>query len=538
MHETLSSMLETVAAATPAAPALIGPQRSVSYAELADESRRLANSLARLGIAHGDRVAIWLPNVPAWLTTFFACARLGAIAVALNTRLKSGEIADLLQRSRAKALVFWPGFKQIDFCAILAEIDPAALARVEHCIAYRDDDGAPPPRLPGRTLLDLAELAHGEPLALDRARPDDGCVMFTTSGTTKAPKFVLHRHAALLRHAGDIADGFELRGPDTVVYLALPFCAAGGFSQVVPTLSLGRPLVTMPAFDPARAAEAIRRHRATHTFLVGSMVASLLEAAPEPRPFPSLRRCAFAAFTPSELSIVATAEARGVPLVGIYGSSELQALYALQPFTLAPAARTEAGGRPLAATASVRVRDPDSGRLLPPGVSGELEFHGPSRMLGYDGNPEATAAAFTEDGYFRSGDLGFITDDGRFVYQNRIGDVLRLAGFLVSPVEIESYLKEHPAVADAQVVGVEIDGAPRAVAFVIRAAPGDEPAPDESGLIAYCRRRMANYKVPARIIAVETFPTTPSGNGDKIQKNRLREMALEVIERGADDVKS
>ncbi len=526
MSGTLSALLDKVAARQPAAPALIDRERPVSYGQLANESRRLATGLEQLGIGRGDRVALWLPNVPAWVAAFFACARLGAIAVAVNTRFKSGEIADIVGRSGAKALIFWPGFKQIDFSGILEEVDPTALERVETYIVYREDDHPLPGNLLGKPVHDYRKIADCPPLEEDRATADSGCVIFTTSGTTKAPKFVLHRHAAILQHGRDIALGLGLNTPDTVVFLAMPFCAAGGFSQVIPTLSVGRPLVTTPAFDAAQSAQLIQRYRATHTFVVGDMLANLLKAAPGQRPFPSLRTCAFAVFSPSEAAIVTKAEAKGIPLLGIYGSSEMQALFALQPLSLPVRERTRGGGNPLSPEAAVRVRDPDSGQLLSPGVSGELEILGPSRMVEYYGNPQATAEAFTEDGYFRSGDFGFLAEDGRFIYQNRMGDVLRLAGFLVSPVEIEGYLKENTAVADAQVVGVEINGAPRAAAFVIPAA---ETAFDEAGLIAFCRQRMANYKVPARIFPIDAFPVTPSANGNKIQKTTLRQMVQERI---------
>jgi len=140
MPSTLSALLDRLAARQPAAPAFIDRERPVSYGQLANESRRLATGLEQLGIGRGDRVALWLPNVPAWVAAFFACARLGAIAVAVNTRFKSGEIADIVGRSGAKVLIFWPGFKQIDFSGILEEVDPTALERVETYIVYREDD--------------------------------------------------------------------------------------------------------------------------------------------------------------------------------------------------------------------------------------------------------------------------------------------------------------------------------------------------------------------------------------------------------------
>ncbi len=528
MSYTLSAFLDATAACQPTAPAFIDRERPVSFGQLSDESRRLATGLEKLGVEPGDRVALWLPNIPAWVASLFACARLGAIAVAVNTRFKSGEIADIVGRSGAKALIFWPGFKQIDFSGILEAADPAALERVENYIVYREDERPLPHRLRGRPVYNYQKIIDGLPLQQDRATADSGCVIFTTSGTTKAPKFVLHHHAAILQHARDVAAGFGFSAPDTVVLPSVPFCGVTGFCQAMAALSAGRLLVTTPAFDAAESAALIRRCRVTHTVALGDMAAALLAAAPGEHPFPSLKMCGFAVFSPTQAAVAAEAGAKGMPLLGLYGSSEVQALFARQPFSLPVQERIQGGGNPFSSEASVRVRDPDSGQLLPPKVSGELELRGPSRMLEYYGNPEATAEALTADGFFRSGDLGFLTEDGRFIYQNRMGDVLRLAGFLVSPVEIEGFLKEHPAVADAQVVGVEINGAPRATAFVIPVAGA---AFDEAALIAFCRQRMANYKVPGRIFPIDDFPVTPSANGNKIQKTKLRQMAQEKIVR-------
>ena len=526
MPDTLSAMLESRATRHPTAFALIDRERPVSFAQLLEESRRLATGLQKLEVEPGDRVALWLPNIPAWIASLFACARLGAIAVAVNTRFKSGEIADIVGRSGAKVLIFWPGFKEIDFAGILGAVDAAALGRITAYIAYQEDDRPLPGYLRGKPVYEYRNMAGHAPLGEDRATPGSGCVIFTTSGTTKAPKFVLHCHAAILRHAHDVATGFGLLASDTVVLPAAPFCGVGGFCQAMATLSAGRPLVTTPAFDAAESASLIQRHRVTHMMALGDMTANLLAAVPGEHPFPSLKVCGFAVFSPTQLAAAPAAQARGLPLLGIYGSSEVQALFSRQPLSLELNDRIQGGGLPFSSEASVRVRDPDGGGLLPPGASGELEIRGPSQMVEYYGNPQATAEALTADGYFRSGDLGFLTEDGRFIYQNRMGDVLRLAGFLVSPVEIEGFLKEHPTVADAQVVGVEINGAPRAAAFVIPAAGA---AFDEAALIAFCRRRMANYKVPGRIFPIDDFPVTPSANGNKIQKTKLRQMAEERV---------
>src|SRR5205814_4889922 len=179
---------------------------------------------------------------------------------------------------------------------------------------------------------------------------------------------------------------------------------------------------------------------------------------------------------------------RRIPLVGLYGSSEAQALFAVQPLHL-PLQRIEPGGRPVAGPeAEIRVRDPDSGELAKPGRSGEIELRAPSLFAGYWNDAEATNAAMCPDGFFRTGDIGRLREDGTFVFETRRGDAIRLGGFLVSPIEIEDALKRIPAVADAQVVGIELGGQMRCAAFVI---PAQGSAPRESEIIANAAALMA-----------------------------------------------
>jgi fatty-acyl-CoA synthase len=189
--------------------------------------------------------------------------------------------------------------------------------------------------------------------------------------------------------------------------------------------------------------------------------------------------------------------------------------------------RIEAGGRPAAGDeAQVRVRDLDSGELLPAGRSGEIEIRSPGNFSGYWNDPQASARAIGADGYFRTGDIGRLRADGTFVFEARRGDAIRLAGFLVSPLEIEDAVKRVAGVADVQVVGVEIAGQPRCVAFVIAQAGATL---SDREIIAAVGKRLAPFKVPARVWFVERFPTTESANGVKVQRGKLREMALERL---------
>lgn len=530
-RETLSALLERVAAEAGTAPALIFGDVTWSYAALLDRSRRAASALATLGIGRGDKVALWLPNVPAYLALYFALGRLGAVAVAVNTRFRALEVADILSRSGAKALAMWPGFKDIDFAGLLAEIGEDALAGLERVLVYDEGEAPVPERVAGMPVTAVQALFEAPPLAEDCAVPDDPCNVFTTSGTTSKPKFVLHGQGPVTRHARDCVSAFGWDRQGAVSYQATPICGVFGFSTMMATLAAGAPNVLTPLFTPGGAADAVRRHEVTHFMGTDDMYAGMLALRQEPEPFPSLRLCGYALFNPTLEDFEARTLARGVPLIGLYGMSEVGALMAVQRIDAPLEDRLAGGGYPVAAEAVVRVRNVETGELCPPGVSGEVEMRCPSLFLRYEGNPEATAAAMTEDGFLRTGDAGRMRADGSFVYEARMGDTLRLAGFLTSPSEIEAHVETHPSVAGCQVVGVATPRGPRAFAFV---RPAAEAFYDEAALLAWCRETMANYKVPARAVPIDTFPVTHSPNGTKIQKSELRRMA-EVMEPGRRD---
>jgi fatty-acyl-CoA synthase len=232
----------------------------------------------------------------------------------------------------------------------------------------------------------------------------------------------------------------------------------------------------------------------------------------------------YAGFNAALENIAEAAETRGLILRGPYGMSEVQALYAIQPLDAPVAQRKKGGGVVSSPFAHVRVRDPETGELLGPGQPGALECAGPSLMVGYWGNEKATAEALTTDGYVRTGDLGQLEADGSFTFLARMGDVLRLSGFLVNPLEIETHIQKLPAIEGCQTIAVPRPEGVRAVSFVML-KPG--AALDEAAVIAHCKHGLANYKVPARVFAIDDFPKTPSPNGFKIQRNKLREMADE-----------
>ncbi len=544
--DSLNSQFESLAARQGDAVALIYGEREIALAELIAEGRRVASGLAELGIKAGDRVAIWMPNAPAYLALLLACARLGAICVNVNSRFRSTEVGDIIGRSGARLLVFWPGYRGIAFSDILAQVDPAVIAGLDAVVSYatRDDDNgdddsddddseaAPPPLPDGVRHLAYDELAAAPPMAEDHGGRDVDFAIFTTSGTTSAPKFVLHRQASIIDHALDVAPVFGYDQPDASILLMMPLCGVFGFSQVMAVLLSGAPLVMLPSFDELAAARAIRRYQVTQCNAGDDMIERLLAVYDEPVPFPSLRFMCFGAFnSPPEVTAARGAE-RGLTLCSVYGMSEVQALYALPPPEWPLAERSKAGGRLISPRAEVRVRDTESGALLPAGETGELELKGPSLMHEYFNNPEATKKGLTEDGFVRTGDLGYLLEGGGFVFLTRMGDIIRLGGFLVSPLEIEAVVEAHPSVSAVQVVAVEHEGRNRPIAFVIAKAGSGESF-DEETVYGFCRGRIAKFKVPERFFPIGEFPATTGPNGTKIQKGKLRQMALERLQGGA-----
>ena len=525
---SISQLIDTLVADNPDATAFHYRGDSLDYAGLDARARRLAGFLASRGVAPGDRVAFWLPSVPAYLVLFLACTRLGAIAVAVNTRYRAAEVSDILQRSRAKVLALWPGFRDIDFTAILDGVDPSLLSAIDTVLVY-DEDSQPPRtigHLSDRTTVSFAEAEACPPFQEDFGGPDAPCNIFTTSGTTSCPKLVLHRQFAIAHHAVEVVRGFGLDRPDTVTLQALPFCGVFGFCQLMAGLASGRPMVMLAAFDASEAVRLCARYRVTQFNATDDMVDRMLAATPNDDPFAALDFVGYAAFNRELDDLPARAETRGVRMVGLWGMSEMQALVSRRDADAPLPERRKAGGRLVSPDAQARVRDPESNRLLPPGEAGMLEIRGPSRMVEYLDNPDATAETITDDGYVRTGDLAMLEEDGGFEFLARMGDTLRLGGFLVAPAEIESEVMELPGVTAAQVVEASDAGRTRPVAFVTLDAGAvlNEPA-----ALARCAERLANFKRPARIVAVDAFPVTDSANGKKIQRAKLRDMAQDLL---------
>ena len=509
---------------------LIEHDRSVSYRQFDQQVKACASWLSKQGVQPGDRVAVWLVNRVEWLVLLFALARLGATLVAVNTKYRSHEVHYILSNSQASILILQLHFLKIDFASIVQEVDASTLPHLQKVFVVDSTADTPATLLGKQPVAFPADLIQAEPAPLTFVEPDpdSSAVFFTTSGTTKGPKLVMHTQRTLSTHAGHVATGYELAHPDNKLIAGLPFCGVFGLNSALAAIKAGMPVVIMDFFDVATATTLIQQHNVTHIFgsdeMLRMFVQHLAKGDNPAIPFPSLKLFGFASFSPRFVDLANELIPRGFPMRGLYGSSEVHALFSLQKASLPVEDRAQGGGYPAAGPlASLRARDPDTNQLCPPGIAGEIEIKSPSLFRGYFNNPTATAEAFTEDGYFKTGDLGYVREDGSFVYQSRMGDTMRIGGFLVDPSEIEHVLAEQPEIKSAQVVGIEIEGKLRPVAFVIKATSEE---PSVASILNNVAAQLAKFKVPARLWFVDEFPATASANGLKFQRVKLREMAL------------
>ena len=322
--------------------------------------------------------------------------------------------------------------------------------------------------------------------------PDAPWMVFTSSGTTGKPKLVVHTQRSMDTHAAAVAESFGYR--DGVVLCQLPLCGVFGFCTFMGARAAGARIVFAERFDAAEISALIEREGVTHTTGTDEMFKRLFE-----HPTHTLREAGFAAFSLEPRTLVDAADARGITLYQCYGTSEIQALVAHAPADAPAEDRAKAGGTPISEDIDVRI------------VDDEIQVKGPNVMSGY---LNAEEDPFTDDGYYRTGDIGRATALG-FQYLSRGGDALRLSGFLVHPREIEAFIETLDGVRAAAVV--EHDGHP--VAFVVG---------DPAGVTEHCQSALANFKVPRRVIALDSLPTTPSANGERVQRAQLRRMAAEA----------
>jgi len=523
--QTLSKVLNATAAAHAQDEALVIAGRRLNWAELRDNVREVAQGLRALGIGRGDHVAVCMGNTLEWAIFFYAAARIGAVTVPVNTRFKADEMLYCLKQADVKLLFIADRFLKINFIALLRGICPAVdhalpdpqLPLLQHVVVFGSDvpDGA----LGFGDLLEAG--ATFEEAWPPEVKPEDTLLMQFTSGTTSHPKGVMLSHDSMLRNATCVAKRFYLRHGDRY-YSARPFYhVAGTTLSLLAALVTGACLFSSPTFDAEEALVTLWSEECTHTSGNDTMFLMLLNH-PDFAKYPLKLRNGWVSCGP-EVSRRVVEQMGMKGLVQAYGLSEASPNVCMSHHNDDLEKRI-AGWAHILDDVEVRIVDPETGAELPPHKSGEIQVRGWSVMQGYYKMPDQTAKTIDADGWLHSGDLGVMDDEGRLKFLTRIKDVLRVGGENVAPAEVEDVLHRHPAVSQAQVIGVPD---PRLVevpaAYVVLRAGASATAEE---LIAWSKDKLANFRVPRYLKIVDNFEAIGMTGSAKVQKNKLRAQAL------------
>lgn len=509
MHN-FASILDYHLAQRADAVAVVQEERRLTVRELHERVNRLAAGLTELGIGRGDVVGLLLYNQPEFLEVVYAANRIGAVFLPLNYRLSEEEWQYILGHAQAKAIVTEPEFVPA------VERSAGCLTDLEHRILVGGDSPAGP-WTGYEDLLARNKGARVEPVDVG---PDDLQRLMYTSGTTSRPKGVRITYGNL--QAKNLAHivHFGLTAADTTLVCG-PLYHVGGLDMpALATLYAGGSVVLQRRFDAPGTLRAIEQHRVTNAWLAPAMVNAVLEVPDreeydttsvrfilgggEKTPEPVLRRI-MTAFPNAWF-----ADAYGLTET-VSGDTFLDRAHALS--------KLGSVGRPVPHT-RVRIVD-DTGKEVPAGELGEITLRGPKVFAGYWRDEKATAAAL-RDGWFHTGDIGHVDEDGFLYIDDRKKDMIVSGGENIATPEVERVLYEHPAVLEAAVVGLQHPRwgeVPRA--FVVF-RPGESAGAEE--LREFCRARLAKFKVPARFDIVDELPRTPSG---KVLKRTLRDLPME-----------
>jgi long-chain acyl-CoA synthetase len=505
---TIEDIVRTHGAGRPHAPVSTIDGHSLTWAEMDSRSNRVANALLAEGVGAGDRVAVIAKNCQAIFETLFALRKIGAVQVTVNWRLAPDEMRYII--ADAEATIVFVGRELADGLASVVSRLP--LARKVIAIDGANAHGFLPYE------LWLAAAPVDDPGC--RSDPDAVALQLYTSGTTGRPKGVMLMNRSLFAFVRS-AEAVFRGSPDAVHIQALPLFHVGGMNWSLQAFAQGSHCVAFRDFDPDTVIREIEHRRATHLMTV-PMVIQMLLSRPTVRTadFSSLQVICYGGSTIPEKVLRDAISTFGCGMYGMYGATELSfGATILTPEEHVDGARPEllrSCGRPLPGSV-IQVVDPATLQPVPDATPGEIWFHSPQCGLGYWKQPTATAATFRSDGWYRTGDVGYVRD-GYIYLSDRLNDMIISGGENIYPAEIERVLLEHADVSEVVAFGIPDATWGEAVHAVVVQAAG--ATADTQALIAFARERLARYKCPRSIAFADALPRNPSG---KVQRAVLRE---------------
>jgi fatty-acyl-CoA synthase len=521
LGETIGDNLRRIAVTYPASEALVDVPtgRRWTYAELDADSDTVGVGLLALGITKGDRVGIWAPNCAEWVVLQYATAKIGAILVNINPAYRSHELAYVLRQSGIKLLVSAESFKTSDYRGMIDEVrgDLDALERVIY-LGSPDWD----------KLLDAGANANREALAARTTTLafDDPINIQYTSGTTGFPKGATLSHHNILNNGYFVGEGCRYTEQDRVC-VPVPFyhCFGMVMGNLGSTTHGACIVIPAPGFDPAATLAAVQAERCTSLYGVPTMFIAEL-ALPDFGGYDlSSLRTGIMAGSPCPVEVMkrVLSEMHMTEVTICYGMTETSPVSTQTTADDDMERRVSTVGR-VHPHLEVKVIDPETGLVLPRGMSGELCTRGYSVMLGYWDEPEKTAEAIDAGRWMHTGDLAVMDEAGYLNIVGRIKDMVIRGGENIYPREVEEFLYTHPDIVDVQVVGVPDLKYGEELCAWVKLRPGGALTPQD--VRDFCTGKIAHYKIPRYVRVTEDFPMTVTG---KVQKFKMRETSVEEL---------
>ena len=540
-EDTIGDFLEKQAKKDPNQEFMIYPDRDLrfTYKQFDERVNRLAKGLLSIGVTKGDHVGIWASNVPDWITFLFACAKIGAVLVTVNTAYKSHELDYVLKQSDMKAIAITDGFRDINYLKILYELVPELKTSKRGNLESKEY-----PHL--KSVIHIGQEKHRglyntyELLLLGKYTDDskllnvkktfdsdDVVCMQYTSGTTGFPKGVMLTHKNVINNGYYIGENLKYTEKDRLCLPVPMFHCFGVTLGLMAIYTHGGTLVMLEQFDPLLVLAAVQKEKCTALYGVPTMfIAEYSHPMFDMFDLSSLRTGIMAGSTcPIEAMKKVVNDMNMKEITSVYGLTEgspgFTQTSADDPLEL----RVETVGRKLP-NCEIKVVDPETGETVGPGEVGEICSRGYNVMKGYYNMPDKTAEAIDEEGWLHSGDLVTYDEKGYYTVVGRIKDMIIRGGENIYPREIEEFYYTMPGVKDVQVIGIPDDKYGEIVgAFIIREEDADI---SEEDVRDFGLERIARYKVPKHVFFVDEFPLTVSG---KIQKFIMRDQAVEFLKK-------
>jgi len=509
-----------------------------SFPELVHQVHTMQHLFARLGITKGDRVAVLLANSPEWLVSFLALMRMGAVMVPINPRYGSTEIAAVLAKSKSCCLISMATFLGRDYSFSIADAISIHKPGVENVTNpfLRDiisTYGQVHPHAKDMQTLknDAANqlIIHGAPALVDD--PSLAAIMLFTSGTTSGPKAVQLTHRNILRHSLNCIDLMELEPKDVAASL-LPFHGvSGGINKPLSTLGAGACIVFQESFNATEAAKILTQESCTVIYALDVQIREIISALQIETISTNVasvrRRGTITFMTGQDDTLVESMRnALGIErFINGYGTTEVNSLVLRNSLNHCTLDSLLPGGLP-APDMQVRVVQPGTSNDVQDGELGEIIVRGPATSIAYVDDVQATSSAY-RDSWFHTGDLGERRSDGFITLKARMGDILKVGGYKITPQEVEQFLRRHPSVADVAVTSMQDDRLGEVPVALVVAKSGTEALQKfDATMKAWCKGKIANFKTPRHFWIVEKLPYQVGGNGQKLLRKELPQLAV------------